>query len=181
MRSEAILLIALAAAGCSRDAWQRMPGPDDAIAAVPWFSTMRHTIAVKPYEMPLQPVEGTVPITGVEMPLTVSASADLPAIERLRNPVPSTAESLERGRDRYEIYCTPCHGDGGAGDGPVNAKLFNLAPSLLTDQAQSRSDGYLYTLIRSGRGIMPAYGDKVRGEDRWHVVNYIRMLQGAAQ
>lgn len=158
-----------------------MPGPDDAVAVVPWFSTMRKTIAVKPYQMPLQPVAGTVPITGVEIQLSVMNAADLPVIDRLQNPVTSTSASIARGRDRYEIYCSLCHGVAGAGDGPVNAVMFNIAPSLLTDRAGGYSDGYLYTMVRNGRGIMPAHGDKIRGEDRWHVVNYLRVLQGAAQ
>lgn len=181
MKSRIILIVALVSMGCSRDAWQRMPGPDDAVAAVPWFSTMRKTIAITPYEMPLQPVEGTVPITGVELKLSVMSATDLPAIDRLQNPVPGTSESIARGRDRFEIYCALCHGSGGAGDGLVNAAMFNIAPSLLTDRARGFTDGYLYTMVRNGRGIMPAHGDKIRGEDRWHVVNYLRVLQEAAQ
>jgi mono/diheme cytochrome c family protein len=181
LKSKVIFVVALATMGCSRDAWQRMPGPDDVVAAVPWFSTMRKSIAVMPYQMPLAPVEGTVPITGVEIKLSVMDVADLPAINQLQNPVASSAESTARGQDRFEIYCAPCHGDGGAGDGLVNAAMFNIAPSLLTVQANGYSDGYLYTMVRNGRGIMPAHGDKIRGEDRWHVVNYIRVLQGAAQ
>ncbi len=159
-----------------------MPGPDDAVAAVPWFSTMRKTIAIKPYEMPLMPVEGTVPITGAEVSLSLTNPADLPAINALMNPVASTSESLERGRDRFEIYCALCHGMEGAGDGPVNAAMFGAAPALTTDNARSYSDGYLYTMVKSARGgLMPAHGDKIRGDDRWHVVNYVRALQGAAQ
>jgi mono/diheme cytochrome c family protein len=52
------------------------------------------------------------------------------------------------------------------------------APSLLTESAQGRSDGYLYSIIRYGRGVMPRYGDKVYlREDRWAIVNYVRKLQ----
>jgi mono/diheme cytochrome c family protein len=52
------------------------------------------------------------------------------------------------------------------------------APSLLTDKARAYSDGYLYSMIRYGRGVMPRYGDKVyRHEDRWAIVNYVRKLQ----
>jgi mono/diheme cytochrome c family protein len=181
LKSKIIFVVALATMGCSRDSWQTRPGPEDAVGLVPWFATMNTTIAVKPYEMPLQPVEGTVPITGVELQLSVMNAGDLPAIDRLQNPVTSTPESIERGQDRFEIYCALCHGAGAAGDGPVNAAMFNIAPSLLTAQASGYSDGYLYTMVRNGRGIMPAHGDKVRGDDRWHVVNYLRTLQGAAQ
>ena len=167
-------------ASCSRDSWQRSPGPDDVIGAVPWFATMRKGIAIKPYEMPLPPVEGTVPVTGVELPLPITRD-NLRRIDALPNPTERTSESLERGRDRFNIYCALCHGDAGRGDGSINSAMFNIIPSLVTDQARRYTDGYLYTIIRHGRGNMLAYGDKVRGVDRWHVVNYVRMLQGAAQ
>ncbi len=63
---------------------------------------------------------------------------------------------------------------------PVGANL-PWVPSLLTPIAQRHSDGMLYAIVRHGRGLMPAYGDRLRGEDRWHVVNYVRQLQGAAR
>jgi mono/diheme cytochrome c family protein len=168
------------AAGCTRDQWQRFPGPDDVIALFPWFSNMYTGPAIQPYKMPLAPVEGTVPITGVQPDLQITP-ATIAAIDRLENPVLQTAESIERGRDRYEIYCQVCHGDEGAGDGPVADALAGIVPSILTDRAMAYSDGYMYTLINRGRAVMPHYGDKIRGDDRWHVVNYVRVLQGAAR
>jgi mono/diheme cytochrome c family protein len=91
-----------------------------------------------------------------------------------------TAASLEAGKISYDVYCLPCHGDRGAGNGPVNEKLL-VTPSLLTEQARRYSDGYLYTIIRHGRGIMPAYGDRIAGDRRWDLVNYVRVLQEVAQ
>lgn len=177
------LLVAgsLVLSGCTRDQWQRAPSPDDAIAAVPWFSVMYRSVAIQPYrEMaPRPPVPGTVPITGAEPPLPITL-ANLGAIDRLVNPTQRTSESLERGRDRYEIYCQLCHGPEGRGDGPVSAR-FIRPPDLTAQQARNYTDGYLYTIIRHGRAIMPGYGDRVRGEDRWHLVNYLRLLQGASR
>ena len=186
MRPKAILALAalVTLAGCSRDAWQRKPALDDVMAAVPWFATMRDGIAIQPYEAEMRlPPEGSIPITGSEPYLTVStANADtLRRVDALRNPIQPTGASLERGADRYQIFCQPCHGGAGAGDGPVNTAMFGMVPAIITDQANDRSDGYLYTLIRNGRGAMSGYGDRLRGDDRWHVVNYIRQLQGAAQ
>lgn len=180
-RKLAVLGWCLVAAGCTADQWERFPGPDDVIALVPWFVTMHRGIAVQPYKWPIprMPVEGTVPVTGNEPVLRVTP-ANLPAIDALRNPVERTAQSIERGRDRYDIFCLPCHGAEGAGDGPVNVKLL-VTPSLLTQRARDLTDGYLYTYIRHGGAIMPAYGARIFGEDRWHVVNYVRLLQGAAQ
>jgi mono/diheme cytochrome c family protein len=50
---------------------------------------------------------------------------------------------------------------------------------LLTDRAKAYTDGYIYSIIRYGRGVMPLYGDKVRGESRWQIVNFVRQLQGS--
>ncbi len=171
------------AAGCTRDQWQRFPGPDDMVALVPWFSNMYRGPAIGPYKMPepRPPVPGTIPVTGNEPPTPITADpADLARINALRNPGQRTAASLERGELMYSIYCLPCHGDAGAGDGPVNRVLM-VTPSLLEDRARRLSDGYLYAIIRHGRGVMPAQGDRVLPEDRWHIVNYVRVLQGAAR
>lgn len=170
------MLLALLVSGCSRDSWQRSPGPDDAVKLFPWFATMHKGLAPQPYENSRAPVPGTVPITGVERELHVDNDDDLPLINRMRNPVPKTSESLDRGKEVFGIYCYPCHGPTGQGDGPV-AEKFITPPSLTAAQARGYSEGYLYALIRYGRGIMPRYGDKVRGADRWHLVNFMRSLQ----
>jgi mono/diheme cytochrome c family protein len=180
----ALALVALLGA-CSAENWpewmRRLPSPDDAVAAVPWFSTMHYGLAIQPFKWPIPrpPVEGSIPVTGSEPPLLV-IPANLSAINAVRNPVQRTAASLEAGKQRFDTYCLPCHGEKGAGDGPVNAKLL-VAPSLLTDQAKQYTDGYLHAMIRHGRGIMPAYGDRILGDDRWNVVNYVRLLQGTAR
>lgn len=175
----------LAAAGCSRDQWQRLPGPDDAVRLVPIFATMYRGLAVQPYKWttPRLPVAGTVPVSGNEAPTIITnRPEDLARINAQRNPVQVTALSLERGRQRYDIYCLPCHGAAGDGQGPVpTGTNIPWVPSLLTPIARGHTDGMLYAIIRHGRGLMPAYGDRLRGEDRWHVVNYVRQLQGAAR
>jgi mono/diheme cytochrome c family protein len=118
-------------------------------------------------------------VGGGETPLPITLD-NLPKIDRLVNPAQRTSESIERGGNLYRIYCQVCHGPEGRGDGPVVPK-FIRPPDLTAQQARSYTDGYLYTIIRHGRGIMPAYGDKIRGEDRWHLVNYLRVLQGASR
>lgn len=179
-------VLAVLFTACTRDAWQRFPGPDDAVALVPWFANMSSDISVKPYKtQPRLPVPGTVPITGVEPAISPVMLAPTPAnladLERLfTNPIPNTAESIERGRDRFDIYCSVCHGESGAGDGPV-ATVFPGVPSIVAARPQGYTDGYLYAIIRQGRGLMPEYGSRIRPEDRWHIVNYLRVLQGTAQ
>jgi mono/diheme cytochrome c family protein len=168
-------------AACTRDQWQRFPSPDDVMAKVPWFATMHRGLAVQPYALPpREPVAGTVPITGAYPELRVDRDEDLRSLNQMKNPMARTSESLNRGQDLFNIYCYPCHGSRGLGDGPVAAK-FIQPPDLTAEQARKFSDGYLFALIRYGRGIMPPYGDKVRGTDRWHLINYLRMLQGLKQ
>ncbi|MBI4500245.1 MAG: cytochrome c [Gemmatimonadetes bacterium] len=171
--------LALTTSACTSDQWQRFPSPDDVVAKVPWFSTMRRGLAVQPYSvLPREPVPGTVPITGGEVELRVDRESDLPAIARMRNPVPNTSESLNRGKELWGIYCYPCHGVEGRGDGPV-APVFVRPPDFLGPRVTPLNDGYVYAVIRFGRGLMPLYGDKVRGIDRWHLVNYVMALHGA--
>ncbi len=79
----------------------------------------------------------------------------------------------------FLTYCEPCHGAAGDAKGPVSSRIG--APSLLTGRARGYSDGYIYSIIRYGRGVMPRYGDKVYlPADRWAIVNHVRKLQGEA-
>lgn len=172
--SYAALAAILLVTACTRDQWQRFPSPDDAIAAVPWFAVMHRGIAIQPYQMPRAPVPGTVPVGGTQVTPEV-IPANLPAINRITNPVQRTSESLNRGKELFTTYCRPCHGDGGHGDGPIIAKFIRV-PDLTAAQAKGYTDGYIYALLSSGRGLMPPYGDKVRGQDRWNLVNYLRAV-----
>ncbi len=177
----ALVTLALTAAGCTREQWHRFPSPDDVIAAVRWFSVMHRGLAIQPYKMPRQPVEGTVPVTGIEV-VPPAIPQNRLALDRLQNPTQRTAASMERGRDRYDIYCTLCHGAEGLGDGPVAPALANAVRNLTEQRQITNSDGWIYGVITNGFGaLMPEYGSKIRPEDRWHIVNYVRLLQGAAR
>jgi len=156
--------------------------PDDVIHRIGWFSTMVTQPSIKPYAMPRDPVEGTVPVTGAA-PVVDDETAD-----RLVNPRTRTSASINRGKFVYETYCLVCHGEGGHGDGPISSAAGGPFPgvrSLVTDTLGRRSDGYLYGVVVNaqsmGRGLMPRYGDKIRGTDRWDLVNYVRTLQGLAR
>lgn len=176
----ALALVAMVA-GCTREQWHRFPSPDDLVAAVPWFSVMHRGIAIQPYKMPLQPVDGAVPITGREV-VPPAVPQDQMQLDRLVNPTQVTAESLERGRARYEIYCTVCHGAEGLGDGPVARSLANAVRNLTDDRVVRSSDGWVYGVITNGFGaLMPAYGSRITSADRWHIVNYMRTLAGTAR
>ena len=168
-RALAGLVMLLLCAGCE---------PDAVVHKVGWFSTMRHQRNIKPYARPIAPVEGTVPVTGGELPVSRETA------DRLANPRTRTAESLNRGRWVYATFCLVCHGENGRGDGPValaGGGPFPGVPSLVDPARPALSDGAIYALVvdaqRMGRGLMPRYGDRIHGTDRWDVVNYVRSLQ----
>jgi mono/diheme cytochrome c family protein len=124
--------------------------------------------------------QGSVPMTGTAVAAyEISYRPLIPVIDSfnvVRNPVAVTQESVDRGWKQYQINCTVCHGEAGAGNGA--ALRFGVgAPSLLTPVTQGRSDGYLFGMLRNGRGLMPSM-NRIEELDRWHVVNYVRGLQG---
>jgi mono/diheme cytochrome c family protein len=155
---------------------------DRASGNVPAFSTMRNDESPDPYQMPREPVPGTVPalhpLGDVPAPYT---QAQLDSIAPLlTNPLQPTPQVLERGKLVYERNCSVCHGTGGEGNGPVvNAQSkFPFAPAVNGAATQVRSDGYIYAVIDVGRNFMPPYGARITHADRWAVVTYVRQLQG---
>ena len=95
------------------------------------------------------------------------------------NPVPVTAELLSRGQERYEIYCAPCHGSAGDGQGIISTGNYGLVPatSYHDDRLRSIEDGYLFDVIVNGIRTMQPYGYQIKPMDRWAIVAYIRALQ----
>ena len=99
-------------------------------------------------------------------------------------PVPVTDQLLRRGRERYDIYCAPCHGLAGYGDGMVAKRADALQEGTWTPPASFHSElvrgrpvGHLYNSITNGIRNMPAYGPQITVEDRWAIVAYLRALQ----
>ena len=93
------------------------------------------------------------------------------------NPRPVDAELLERGQERYAIYCSPCHGAIGDGNGMIVQRGYRRPPSLFEPRLIDAADGYLYDVIANGYGVMPAYRAQVALPDRWAIVAYLRALQ----
>ena len=99
-------------------------------------------------------------------------------------PVSLDAPLLDRGQERYDVYCAPCHGLSGHGDGIVARRAERLQQgtwvppaSLHVEPAYSRPVGHLYNSIANGIRTMPAYGSQIPVEDRWAIVAYIKALQ----
>ena len=92
-------------------------------------------------------------------------------------PFPVTAEVLARGQERFDIYCTPCHGLLGRGDGMIVQRGFKAPPSLHNDRLRSSPPGYYFDVMTHGFGAMSDYAAQVPVRDRWAIVAYIRALQ----
>lgn len=92
-------------------------------------------------------------------------------------PITINTDALHRGQDRFNIYCSPCHGRLGDGDGMIHRRGFWVPPTLHTDRLRSVAPGYLYQVIANGYGAMPDYREQIPGSDRWAIVAYIRALQ----
>lgn len=96
------------------------------------------------------------------------------------NPLPITMDLMQRGKERYDIYCAPCHGTTGHGDGTVRkraGKSWELIKSLHSDDLRKLTDGYLFYVITHGYSTMPSYRAQIPMEDRWAIISYVRALQ----
>lgn len=92
-------------------------------------------------------------------------------------PEPLTAAMLERGAQRYKIYCAQCHDGTGYGQGMVVRRGFPRPPSFHIERLRTAPVGYYFDVITNGFGRMPAHADLVRPADRWAVIAYVRALQ----
>jgi mono/diheme cytochrome c family protein len=92
-------------------------------------------------------------------------------------PFPVTREVLERGQVRFDIYCSPCHGRLGDGQGMVVQRGFTPPSSFHADRLREAPVGHLFDVISNGFGVMPDYAAQVLARDRWAIVAYIRALQ----
>jgi len=127
------------------------------------------------------PVEGTIPV-GFQPYTITNEEADTLAAAMV-NPLPPTIEVLRTGRKYYNVYCTPCHGASGMGDGTVVRALAGMPqpPSLYSDKIINEwSDGRIFHVLTVGQGNMPAYNVRLTTEKRWAVVHYVRALGRAA-
>ena len=193
-RRRVTLAMLLLLCGACDTYYYRIPSPDDLWRIIPWFDQMIHARYIHPYQtqsVPRTTPAGTVPVTGSEPDWSAEWIAGNPATANaLRNPisarvpgsrpgpaVPEIPREVDAAGDTlYQNFCSVCHGPTGNADGTVSRQIG--APSLLTARARAYTDGYIYSIIRYGRGVMPRYGDKVYAPiERWAIVNHVRKLQ----
>jgi len=174
---------------------------DDAMAGI-FGRHMRDSRSFDPYENTISPPENTVPFASGNMTPGVGrlntgqpemgvmappfGQIDLPvdgsAPRGIVNPVVPDSASLVRGEVMYNRVCSVCHGAEGVG---AQSNIIDKYPLLVAydlsgSRVASLSDGYIYGILRVGRGLMPSYGHQVSHFDRWNIVNYVRSLQHKA-
>ena len=92
-------------------------------------------------------------------------------------PMPVNDALLERGQERYRIFCSPCHGIQGDGNGMIVMRGMKRPPTYHQDRLRQAPNGYIYDVITNGFGAMPSYASRVEPDDRWRIAAYIRVLQ----
>ncbi len=137
-----------------------------------WNRDMVDQPSIKVYEMPVNPPKNTLSVDRKILPTDRENLA-----KKLKNPVKSTEKSIENGKKLFMIYCSPCHGQKGKGNGRVSKK-FVPPPDLTSEVYKRKSDGFIYATIKNGGAIMPSYGESMSDKGKWDVVNFIRKLQG---
>jgi mono/diheme cytochrome c family protein len=168
---KSLLIIALSLAPSMANAW-------------PWSRDMTNQISIKPQESVdhANPGMDTFPRRSVPVAGTTIKVADMDAAQKMVNPVPADSKSVATGGRLFAIYCTPCHGVSGTGDGLVGAKLimkpFNLTSSNDMHPWNSKDypDGYIFGYMTLGGAVMPSYANDLSATERWHVVNYVRKV-----
>ncbi len=96
-------------------------------------------------------------------------------------PYAVTKEMVQRGRERFNVFCSPCHGFAGDGDGMIVQRGFRRPPSLHDDRLRTAAVGHYFDVITNGFGVMYPYGYRVPPADRWAIIAYVRALQLSRQ
>ena len=96
-------------------------------------------------------------------------------------PFAITHDDLDRGQERFNVYCSPCHGRTGVGNGMVVQRGYRQAQSLHIDRLRLAPEGYFFDVITNGFGVMPDYRAQIPVDDRWRIIAYVRALQLSRQ
>ena len=139
------------------------------------------SMTVQPKNKPLTPsnvwADGT---SARPLPEGVVALGDLDRDKAAATPPPVTPALLARGQQRFDIYCTPCHGYSGHGDGMIVQRGFPPPPDYNSPRLRAASAAHIFDVITNGWGVMYPYKARVEPADRWAIVAYIRALQVSA-
>jgi mono/diheme cytochrome c family protein len=161
-----LALLAMAASGCREDVMQDMPR----------FKPLAMSRFYPDLRSARQPVEGTV----ARGELHEDAYFYTGLVGQNPGdymPFPVSGEVLERGRERFNIFCAPCHSRLGDGNGMIPQRGFRHPPSYHEERLRKAPLGYFFYVMTTGFGAMPDYAEQIPPRDRWCIVAYIRALQ----
>jgi mono/diheme cytochrome c family protein len=158
------------------------------LSACSWFTDFKQQPKIDPWETTSDTIafrgnpQNSISIYGSSAPGFIYDRAPTPqavtAMAGIPNPIPADSASVNRGRIQYQINCAVCHGPQGAGNGVVvKYGMFPPAIGGAANPSAGYTDGYIFGIIRNGRGLMPSY-NRIEESDRWDIVNYVRALQG---
>lgn len=158
-------MLALTAVGCRQDMHDQ-----------PKYTPYRPASFFVDQRSARPPVEGTVPrgqLRDDELLETGKINDKISAVF----PVPIDTRVMQRGRERYDIFCSPCHGLTGEGNGMVVQRGYRRPPSLHIDRLREALPGHVFDVITNGFGAMPDYAAQIPVADRWAITAYMRALQ----
>jgi mono/diheme cytochrome c family protein len=190
------MLLLLISAGCRRDMQDQ-----------PKMKPLRGTTFFADGLSSRQPIDGTVPrgylredtelFTGKKAKGPGASASATPATQQTTGtqsgqqtdfpddvdtfPFPITKETVERGHQRYDIFCSACHGLTGNGDGMIVRRGFRRAASFNDDRLRHAPVGHFFDAMTNGWGAMPSYAAQIPVQDRWAIAAYIRALQMSQQ
>jgi mono/diheme cytochrome c family protein len=146
--------------------------------------SLKQDMALQPYNRPLSPsdffTDGRSERPLIENTVARGSLADealFVSKESNNFPLPINQELLERGEGRYRIFCTPCHGLQGDGNGMVSMRGMKHPPTYHDDRLRKSPNGYFYDVITNGFGAMYGYSAQIPPRDRWAIIAYVRALQ----
>ncbi len=123
-----------------------------------------------------QPLPGTI-ATGHTQDDTLLFTGKVGNQDSTIFPFPITRDVLARGQERFNIYCAPCHGQTGGGNGMIVQRGFTAPPTFHQDRLRNSPVGHYFDVITNGFGAMPSYAAQIPVDDRWAIIAYIRALQ----
>lgn len=172
IESAAVVLLFVAACSSTKPRYEYAPDMVDSVA----YESFTASPVTRDGKTMIAPAPGTIARGAKPFRYDVGPGEAARAGRELANPLERTERTLARGEKVFRVFCTPCHGTRGLGDGPV-VPPFSKPPSLLGEKARSLPDGQIFHIIARGQNLMPAHAIQVTPEDRWKVIHFIRSLQ----
>lgn len=163
-----LIALSLCAAGCRQDMHDQPKYKPYSVSA--FFPDGRSARPIPPGTVAIDELQNTDPFyTGY--------NGNDPAKYVDTIPAQITAELLQRGHERFDVFCSPCHDRLGTGHGMVERRGFKIPADLDSDRVRNAPPGYIFEVISNGYGAMPDHRDQIPTADRWAIVAYIRALE----